>query len=68
MTDIESIIASWNTDQDATKVFPAPVRSGETGQTVSYYLCQLLCNSRTAILPHLLAHHNLPHLEHASQS
>lgn len=32
-TAAESIIASWNTDQDATKVFPAPVRIGETVQS-----------------------------------
>lgn len=30
LTAAESVIASWNTDQDATKVFPAPVRMGET--------------------------------------
>lgn len=64
-TAAESIIASWKIDQDATKVFPAPVRIGETVQTISYYLCQSLCNSGTAILPYLLAHHSQPHLEHA---
>lgn len=36
------------------KVFVAPVRSRETGQAISYYFYQLLCNSGTAVLPYLL--------------